>query len=186
VNTHTEDLNDLINRGKIRDCLARLSRGEDRRDAGLISGCYWPDATDDHGIFVGTFKEYLAWVVPGAASIPVTLHTLGQSLITLDGHTAAAETHVTAYHRINMGEAERDIVIGGRYLDRMVKRNGEWRIEHRTMLYDWLKDFGQSIDWSQGLLGMPFITGHSVGSARGDHSESFFSQADASDKGTFN
>jgi hypothetical protein len=42
------------------------------------------------------------------------------------------------------------------------------------MLYDWLRDFGESVDWSQGLLGMPFLTTHSVGAARGDHSETFF------------
>lgn len=176
MSADVEGLKYIIDREKIRDCLARLSRGEDRRAADLISGCYWPDATDDHGVFVGTFKEYLAWVVPGAPSIPVTLHTLGQSLIDLKGDKAAVETHVTSYHRIDMGGQERDIVIGGRYLDRMEKRNQEWRIAHRTMLYDWLKDFGQSVDWSQGLLGMPFLTSHSVGTAHGDHSETVFKQ----------
>lgn len=170
----SDELADLLNREKIRDCLARLARGEDRRDAALLKGAYWPDAADDHGVFVGSFAEYLAWVVPGAPSIPVTLHTLGQSLIELSGDTAVVETHVTAYHRIDMGEQVRDIVLGGRYLDRMQKRGQEWRVAHRTMLYDWLRDFGESVDWSQGLLGMPFLTTHSVGAARGDHSETFF------------
>ena len=165
---------ELVDREKIRDCLARLSRGEDRRDAALIKGCYWPGALDDHGVFVGTAEEFLAWVVPGMSAVPVTLHTLGQSLIQLHGERAAVETHVTAYHRINMNGPERDIVIGGRYLDRMEKRNREWRIAHRTMLYDWLSDFGESAEWSKGLLGMPFLRNNCVGSARGDHSEAFF------------
>ena len=168
---------ELVDRQKICDCLARLARGEDRRDAVLLKGCYWPDATDDHGVFVGTFAEYLAWIVPGAPSIPVTLHTLGQSLIDLRGAVAMVETHVTAYHRIDMGGGqERDIVIGGRYLDRVENRGDEWRIARRTMLYDWLKDFGESVDWSGGLLGMPFLTKHSIGAERGDHSESFFAK----------
>lgn len=170
----TAEFDYLVDREKIRDCLARLSRGEDRRDAELISGCYWPDATDDHGVFVGSFAEYLAWVVPGAPSIPVTLHTLGQSLIDLRGGTAFVETHVTAYHRIDVDGQQRDVVIGGRYLDRMQKRGREWRIAHRVMINDWLTDLGRSVDWSQGLLGMPFLTDHAVGSARGDHSEAFF------------
>lgn len=166
----------LIDREHIRDCVARLSRGEDRRDADLISGCFWPDASVDHGIFVGSFQQYLAWVVPGAPTIPVTLHTLGQSLIDLRGESALVETHVSAYHRVDVGTQERDIMIGGRYLDRMQKREREWRIAQRTMLYDWLRDLGQSVDWSQGLLGMPFITGHSLGKVRGDHSETLFRQ----------
>ncbi|MGF7236371.1 MAG: nuclear transport factor 2 family protein [Frankia sp.] len=171
-----DDLTYLVDREKIRDCLARVARGEDRRDAALISGAYWPDATDDHGISQGTFEEYLAWVVPGAPSIPNTLHTLGQSLIEVTGDKALAETHVTAYHRIDMGEAEVDIVIGGRYLDQLEKRDQEWRIAHRTMLYDWLKDWGGSVDWSQGVLGMPFLADHYVGKANGDHSVSVFEQ----------
>jgi hypothetical protein len=168
------EIDNIIDRQKILDCLARVSRGEDRRDATLLKGGYWPDATDDHGIFVGSFPEYLAWVVPGAPSVGVTLHTLGQSLIDLRGNTALVETHVTAYHRIDMGAEERDIVIGGRYLDRLEKRSQEWGIAHRTMVYDWLKDFGTSVDWSNGMLGMPFLTNHSIGAPRGDHSEILF------------
>ena len=176
MNAIAENLQSIVDREQIRECLARLARGEDRRDSDLISGAYWPDATDDHGIFVGTFKEYLAWVVPGAPAVLVTLHTLGQSLIDLRGNSAVVETHVTSYHRINMGDEERDLVIGGRYLDRLERRSHEWRIAHRTMLYDWLQDSGRSVDWSQGLLGMPFLTQHSLGAARGDHSVSVFKQ----------
>jgi hypothetical protein len=170
----SDDISYVLDREKIRDCLYRLARGEDRRDAGLISSAYWPDATDDHGIFVGSFPEYLAWVVPGADSIPVTLHTLGQTLIDVHGDTAIAESHVTAYHRIDMGSEERDVVIGGRYLDRFAKRDGDWRIAHRTMLYDWVKDFGESVDWSQGVMGTPFLGPHYVGRSSGDHSVTVF------------
>ena len=170
-----EELISCIDREKIRDCLARLARGEDRRDAQLIRGCYWPDATDDHGIFKGTFEEYLAWVVPGSSVIPVTLHTLAQSLIDLKETRALVETHLTSYHRIDLGTAPaRDLVIGGRYLDRMEKRGSEWRIAHRIMMYDWLRDFGESVDWSKGVLGTPFLSDHAVGVAHGDFSETFF------------
>lgn len=51
------DINDLIDREAIRDCLARLSRGEDRRSADIIRACYSPDAKLDFGIFVGAFAE---------------------------------------------------------------------------------------------------------------------------------
>jgi hypothetical protein len=170
----SDDLSYVLDREKIRSCLARLARGEDRRDADLISSAYWPDATDDHGIFTGSFGEYLAWVVPGAEQIPNTLHTLGQSLIEVDGDKAVVETHVTAYHRIDLGEEERDVVLVGRYLDRLELREGDWRIIHRTMLYDWLRDFGVSVDWSQGVMGLPFLADHSVGAANGDHSVTVF------------
>jgi hypothetical protein len=163
-----------LDREKIRDCIARLARGEDRRDAQLIKACCWPDSTSDYGVFRGTFDEYLAWVVPGSSAIPVTQHALAQSVIDLRGDAALAETHVTSYHRINMGAQEHDVVIGGRYLDRFERRAADWRIASRVMLYDWFQDFGASIDWSKGVLGMAFSGDHFTGRAVGDYSEKFF------------
>jgi len=174
MNAIAKDLTSIIDRETIRDCLARVARGEDRRDAELLGTAYWPDASVDHGIFLGTFREYLSWVVPGAPAVLLTLHTLGQSLIDLRGNRAMAETHVTAYHRIKMESEERDIVLGGRYLDALEKRSLEWRIAKRTMLYDWVQDAGRAVDWSQGLLGMPFLTPHSLGATTTDHSFKLF------------
>jgi SnoaL-like domain len=173
----TQDLNALLDREKIQDCIARLARGEDRRSAEAITACYWPDSVTDFGIYKGTFKEYLAWVVPGAPAVLVTQHFLGQSLIDLRGDAARVETHVFAYHRVNTGEEERDSVIGGRYLDEMQRRGLQWRIAQRTMLYDWVQDLGLSTDWSKGMFGMPFSGGHYSGRALRDFSETFFGKA---------
>ncbi len=158
----------------IRDRLARIARGEDRRDGELIRACFWPDATVDFGIFSGSFDDYLTWVVPGSAAVILTQHVLGQTLIELDGAIALTETHVTAYHRVDTGTGHRDLMLGGRYLDRFDQRGGRWRIAARTMLYDWTQDLGVSADWSQGLMGAPFSAGHFTGHTDGDHSAAFF------------
>jgi hypothetical protein len=167
-------LKTLLEREQIRDCIARLARGEDRRDAQMISGCYWPEATTDYGVFEGAFSDYLAWVVPGSLAIKNTQHVLGQSVIEIEGKDARAETHVISYHRLAMGDEERDTCIGGRYLDRLERRDGEWRIGARTMLYDWYQDWGRSIDWSQGVMGLPFSNDRYTGRSTGDFSEVFF------------
>jgi hypothetical protein len=117
--------------------------------------------------------------VPGAEAILLTQHVLAQSLIDLDGTTARVETHVTSYHRLDMGSEERDSVVSGRYLDVFEKRGGEWRIAQRTMLYDWIQDFGVSVDWSQGAMGIPFSGDHYTGRIRGDFSETFFAKKSA-------
>ena len=179
MDAFTQEISSYLDREKIRDCIARLARGEDRRDAELIRSCCWPDSTSDYGVFSGTFDAYLAWVVPGSPAIPVTQHALAQSVIELEGDAALVETHVTSYHRINMGAEERDIVIGGRYLDELERRGAEWRIAKRVMLYDWFQDFGASIDWSKGVLGLPFSAGHFTGRAFGDYSEKFFAKRPA-------
>ncbi|BFM07108.1 nuclear transport factor 2 family protein [Halioxenophilus aromaticivorans] len=164
----------VIDKDAIKDCLFRLARGEDRRDAELITSAYWPDSVTDYGVFKGNFEEYLAWVVPGAEAILLTQHTLGQSYIQLQGSSARVETCVTSYHRVNMGDREADTVIGGRYLDELEKRDGEWRIKSRTMLYDWFQDFGDSADFSQGVMGIPFSGSHFVGGIQDDFSATFF------------
>ncbi len=168
------DMKVLLAHHEVRACIVRLARGEDRRDGKAVSSSFWPDATVDFGIFAGSFDDYLAWVVPGAPAVLVTQHLLGQTHIELDGNTALAETHVAAYHRVDMGTEERDTVLGGRYLDRFEERDGQWRITERTMLYDWSRDDGASVDWSQGLMGTPFSGNHFTGKATGDHSETFF------------
>jgi hypothetical protein len=166
MDTSTGQLAALIGRESIRDCIARLARGEDRRDAELIRESFWPDAKVDFGIFAGSFDEYLAWVMPGSPAVPVTQHVLGHTVIDWSsGDTALAETHVTAYHRLAAHGEDRDSVLGGRYLDQLDKRGGRWRIGHRTMLYDWYQDLGRSADWSRGLMGLPF---------RADYSERHF------------
>ena len=169
----------LLDREAIRDRITRLARGEDRRDAGLISSAFWADATTDYGVFQGSFADYLAWVVPGSDAITDTQHVVGQSFIELAGDTAKVETQVVSYHRVDMGAdeqvgGERDICIGGRYLDVFARRSGEWRIAARTMLYDWYQDWGAATDWSRGVMGLPFTDPRYPGRSTGDWSEVFF------------
>ena len=163
----------LFDREKIREGIARVARGEDRRDKALLRGCFAPHASVDFGIFHGSLEQYLDWVVPGAPAVLLTQHILGQTLIELSGDTALTETHVTSYHRVDMGTEQRDLMIGGRYLDAWARQGAAWRIEKRTMLYDWCQQLGPSADWSGGLLGTPFSAPHFVGRTQGDFSVEF-------------
>jgi len=177
MDASADELMAFLDREKIKDCIARLARGEDRRNAELIRACWWPDSTFDYGVHNGPFADYLAWVVPGSDAIKDTQHVLGQSFVELQGDSARVETQVVSYHRVDMGAGDRDTCIGGRYLDVMAKRGGEWRIAERTMLYDWYQDWGQAIDWSQGVMGLPFTAEHFSGRAVGDYSEVFFARS---------
>lgn len=170
----TETLETLIDREAIRDVIARVARGEDRRSEALLRSAYWPGARIDFGVMAGGFDDYLTWCVPGSPMIPVTQHMLGQTLIALNGDSAKAESYVHSYHRVVAEGGERDTAMGGRYLDVLEKRDGEWRIASRTMLYDWDRDLGEAADWSKGLMRMPFLSDNPTGRAQGDASERFF------------
>ncbi len=170
------ELAEMLAREAIRNCIVRLARGEDRRNAALISSAYWSDATIDFGTFAGDFATYLGFVVPGDPALPCTVHFLGQTHIELDGDTARAETLVSSYHRIDTGTGHTDSTIGGRYLDTLARRDGEWRIASRVMLTDYITNTGASADWSQGVMGAPFTAEHYSGRAHGDYSEVFFAK----------
>ena len=172
--TQSDDVAAMLSREAIRNCIVRLARGEDRRNAALISSAYWDEATIDFGTFAGDFATYLGFVVPGDPALPCTLHFLGQTHIELDGETAKAETLVSSYHRIDTGAGHTDSTIGGRYLDTLTQQGGEWRIAKRIMLTDYITNSGASADWSQGVMGAPFTAEHYSGRAHGDYSEKFF------------
>lgn len=174
-----QELTQLLDREKIRNCIVRLARGEDRRDADILRSCYWSDARIDFGTFEGSFTDYLGFVVPGDPALPCTLHFLGQTHTDLDGNSARAETLVSSYHRIDTGDGHTDSTIGGRYLDLFEKRanedgGGDWRIAKRIMLFDYITNSGTSADWSEGVMGAPFSAEHYSGRAHGDYSEVFF------------
>ncbi len=178
MNDPTPRLAAVVDKTEIVECIVRLARGEDRRDEALISASFADDAIIDMGVFRGSYAEYIEWVVPGDPSLPVTSHALGQSYIELDDEAARVETYVTSYHRVDTGDEHRDTVIGGRYLDVLAKRDGVWLIVERTLLYDWFRDDGVAVDWSEGVMGLPFMADHYTGqsSPQGDYSDRFFSK----------
>src|ERR1700683_5415228 len=100
----SEQLKALLEREQIRECVTRLARGEDRRDAQMISASYWPDSTTDYGVVKRTFSDYLAWVVPGSHEIKNSHHVPGQSVIEIQGNDARAEPHVISYPRVSLCE----------------------------------------------------------------------------------
>jgi hypothetical protein len=118
----------------------RYCRGVDRTDTELLASTYHPGAVDDHGVFRGdaqVFAEQLGPLLEQA--FDATHHFLGQSLIELAGDVAHAETYVIAVHRRGSGEKAVLETFGARYLDRLTRRAGEWRIQERVVVNEWAR-----------------------------------------------
>lgn len=126
-------LDELLDRQAISDCLARYARGVDRIDADLVRSAFWPDARDEAKGSVDEFVE--AWL-QAQSNREVSQHVIGNHTLAFDGPDAAdAETYLLAATKNrDTGTLE---LMGGRYLDRFEKRNGEWRIKNRLSLLDW-------------------------------------------------
>ena len=120
----------LMDRTEILDCISRHSRGHDRHDADLISAAYHSDGVDEHGYAVRPASEYAAWINPvHAAGSQIHTHNITTHLCEIDGDTAHCESYVLVCLLNHDGVTAR--VISGRYLDRLERRNGEWKIAVR-------------------------------------------------------
>lgn len=126
----------LADRVQIEEVLARYCRGVDRCDEATLAAAYHDDATDDHGTFTGPAHEFAAWATKGAAQVwHASHHTVANVIIDWTGpDSAQVECYVLAFNRrVDDGPVE---VFAGRYLDCFERRNGDWRIAHRTALRD--------------------------------------------------
>jgi ketosteroid isomerase-like protein len=131
-------LQDLLDKAAIREVHLRYCRGIDRMDWDLVRSCYHPDATDDHGEYVGGIEGFIEWVKQLLAQYESTTHFTGNQLVEVNGDVAWAEHYARAYHREPAGPdfPATDLVANVRYIDRMEKRNGEWRIAKRVITVD--------------------------------------------------
>jgi len=118
---------------------ASRCRGIDRLDWELVRSCYHDDAYDDHSIFRGSSDGFVAFFKAMLTPMEGTTHSLGHILITVDGDVAGSESYVLGWHRLPGDDATppQDFTASGRYVDRLERRNGQWKIAHRTVLFDW-------------------------------------------------
>lgn len=161
------DLAWVADRIAIQDCLLRYCRGIDRRDADLVRSVWWPEATADYGGYKGSGPDFGDHAVASLSkSYHVTQHTILNSTVDLDGDVAHTETYIHAYHlsRPEEGKEQTVFLFAGRYLDRLEKRDGEWRIAKRVLLYDF--------DWVEPIGGrMPAAWSSQFNQGRDDRSD---------------
>lgn len=124
----------------IRQAVARYARGVDRLDAELMKSAYWPDAIDDHGVYVGGAMEFCDHVVESHRRFDGTMHcNMNHAIEIDDDDTARGEIYNMSFmfRRDDDGGAVVD-TWWGRYLDRYERRDpsGDWRIAHRVCVHE--------------------------------------------------
>lgn len=127
---------ELYDKQKIREAVTRYCRGVDRMDREMFLSAYHPDAVDDHGFFVGGPEDFWRWVSRYHTNAQAThQHAITNHFCELDGDTAHCETY---YLFAGMDAKDGTLSFGGgRYIDRMEKRDGEWRIAARKCVSEW-------------------------------------------------
>jgi hypothetical protein len=128
-------LEHLLDRQDILDCLIRFSRAMDRFDRELFLSAFHADAVIAAGEFVGGPEELYGWASrlhqQGQSS---THHNLLNHSCDIDGDVAHTETY---YLFVGRNRDATNWVAGGRYIDRLERRGGAWKIALRTNAIEW-------------------------------------------------
>lgn len=151
---------ELLDKQAIAEVMITYCRALDRLDEELLRSVFHPDSQHNHGFKgpssdpgakgkdgqPGDFVGHALQVLRGMTRAH---HQLGNILIEVQpgGTVAYTEAYFTAYERMrakgdpkaapNAWDTEMDMWVGGRYMDRMEKRNGVWKIARRTGTTDW-------------------------------------------------
>lgn len=162
-------LQELLARHAIHDALVNVCRGYDRCDPELMRSAYWPDATDDSGGSPMNALEWVDRILPVIkAAYHVSLHTISNVHIELDGERAWVESYLVAHELHNVAdvhvgrasvtssepssaaipiEGEIDCTGMIRFLDRFEKRGEEWRIAERRAVLEMNRYVPSSVRW---------------------------------------
>ncbi len=131
----TLSLQELSDRIEIDDLLKRYATAIDTKDYELLDTCFVPDADVDYvssGGIAGKYPEVRAWLEKALAIFHVTLHSLSNSEIELDGDSARGRTLVSNPMCTRDPEGKETIfTVYAYYEDELVRTAEGWRIAKR-------------------------------------------------------
>jgi SnoaL-like domain len=152
-------MQDLTDRQAIFDCIKRSARGNDRFDTELVASSFHQDAIHDNGR-----KQVAAYGYGEHANeahgmlFDANLHNVTMHMCEIDGDVAHAESYSLGLFLDKGGETGR--VLAGRYIDRLEKRDGEWRIAVRRTTVEVALEGKAALPGGAALKGSSYLKGH--------------------------
>ncbi|MFY7836116.1 MAG: nuclear transport factor 2 family protein [Novosphingobium sp.] len=127
-------LDAALARAEIHDLLMAYARGVDRADEALLASIFTEDSTVISGVVNGSGKDFAQQITAFVSqNLEMCFHSVANEWIDVRGDEAVGEHYVIA----QMVQSGTEVLTGGRYIDRYVKRDGKWLIQSRTFVADW-------------------------------------------------
>ena len=121
----------LLDRAEIHDLMMQYALGVDLRDYERIRRCFASSFRAAYGEHEFTDADALIEFISGVEHFPSTTHFLGSTLVDVEGDVAWMVNNALITHRPNEGDVSSDWVAAARYVDRLVREDGRWRIAER-------------------------------------------------------
>jgi hypothetical protein len=131
---------DQVERFTIRELVENWAVWRDAGDWDRFRGVWHPEGEMWATWFQGSFDEFIRVSQEGFAKGVRILHFLGGSSIDLamsrPQPRAIAQTKMTISQRATVHDVEVDVVCTGRFYDFLEKRDGQWGIVLRRLVYE--------------------------------------------------
>lgn len=128
-----ERIQEVVDRHEIWQVLQRYGRAIDRNDADLLRSCYFDDAIEDHGAYVGDIDGFIDYAISSSAHFLEQYHGVMNHYCELSGDDAYTETY---WQFTGIAHRSPHFISIGRYVDHFQRRAGEWRIASRVNVID--------------------------------------------------
>ncbi len=141
------ELQELLDKRACEEVILRYGRTLDWLDGEGQAECFWPDADIDYGFFQGSGADWVPTVMAVEQDSVRRWHVSTNILVQVSGNSARGECYGFAVGTVRSEDGQlNDTLFGGRYLDELEKRDGQWRISKRRYVADWVHHFPNGLD----------------------------------------
>ena len=127
----------LVDKQAIAELLYRYCHACDHRDEAALRSCFHADASHDHAGYTGPTAAWFPAALHWLHNRVAITHMIANPLIRIDGDRALSDCHFIAYNRLaKPNDLVEEVLVKGRYIDRLVRAPGGWLIMHRLGIHD--------------------------------------------------
>lgn len=136
IENQSAALETLLDRAAITEVVQEWGISRDAGRWDKLRSFYTGDAIMYTTWFVGPAVEFVERSRRAAESGARVQHFIGAVLLDIKGNKAIAETRMILLVRGLLTGVEVDVTCYGRFYDRFVKLDGQWRIQQRMVIYE--------------------------------------------------
>lgn len=130
-------IRELLDKQACGETLTRYCRALDWLNGEELKQVFTADAEIDFGFYRGHRDGFITAIMAIEQSYVRRWHFVANASIRVTGDTAESECYGFAAGVTNKGGREVTDLFGGRYLDRLARRDGRWLITWRQYVLDW-------------------------------------------------
>jgi len=156
--SENSDIREFLDKQACAEVLTRYCRALDWLDGEALKKVFAADADIDYGFFRGRGDAFIPAVMEIEHGFARRWHFVANAIIRVTGDNAEAECYgLAAGVSSKDGRMVTDL-FGGRYLDRIARRDGQWLITWRQYVLDWQHSFAADTA-TEALPGLMWSTG---------------------------